>query len=77
MYTFLPFEQNIAGLAICWSSSAVYFISLTTKDKHKQDEMEERWAAVRRVMSNPKSTKVQFNMKPQLKMLMSHDVDRK
>lgn len=77
MYTFLPFEQNIAGLAICWSSSAVYFISLTTKNKHKQHEIEARWAAVRRVMANPNSKKVQFNMKPQMKMLMCHDVDGK
>jgi DNA polymerase I-like protein with 3'-5' exonuclease and polymerase domains len=77
MYTFLPFEQNIAGLAICWSSSAVYFISLSTKNKHKQHEIEARWAAVRRVMANPKSKKVQFSMKPQLKMLMSHEVDGK
>jgi DNA polymerase I-like protein with 3'-5' exonuclease and polymerase domains len=77
MYTFLPFEQKVTGLTVCWSSSAVYFISLTTKNKHKQHEIDERWAVVRRVMANPKPKKVQFNMKPQLKMFLSHGVDGK
>lgn len=72
-YCFLPNQCQICGICISWSSHSVYIISLQTKD----DEIEtfsNRWEVIRERFMNPNSTKILWNMKPQLKIFLAHSI---
>lgn len=73
-FTFLPEQQQVLGLSVCWSESELFFMSLQTKKQEKKALIARQWEVVKEVFESQRK-KILFDMKSQLKILYFYGID--